>query len=520
MENYQTQRVMLYFQIKHLLQEHFNISQISDKLSISRTTVYFYADMSEEAFLEWVKQIRKKSKKLSLYEEPIRNRLSQHPELSGYQIHDWLLEHYPDVKVSRRTASNFVAYLRQVYHLPKPAKEKSGREYMAVEDLPYGRQAQVDFGVYELQTSDGTTLKVYFMITVLSRSRYKHAYFLDRPFTTADVIQGHEAAFVYFAGIPQQMVYDQDKLMVVSENVGDILFTEKFKAYLQVRKFELFVCRGSDPESKGKSESVVKYVKTNFLNARRFINAEVLNAECLAWLERTGNGQVHGTTKRIPAQEFLIEQQHLQALGPASLLFLEYQTYHVRKDNLITWKGNRYSVPAGTYKGKGSKVLVKVEGEDLLIYREDKTLIARHKISLDKGMTISNSNHRRDRSRNIQLLMEQVAELFSDRQAAQAYFTQLQKARPRYIRDQLLLIKRSIRKSNAEYADQALEFCQINTIVNANDFRAVLDQLSKSDQVPEPQLEQLLLESVDRRHYSATPQKSSITDYESIVNPK
>jgi hypothetical protein len=116
--------------------------------------------------------------------------------------------------------------------------------------------------------------------------------------------------------------------------------------------------------------------------------------------------------------------------------------------------------------------------------------------------------------------MEQVAELFTDPEAAQAYFGQLQQAKPRYIRDQLLLIKKSIRKSNTAYADQALAFCRTNAIFNANDFRAVLDQLSKIDHVPEPALEELLMESVDRKNYSATPQKSSITDYESIVNPK
>ncbi len=520
MKNYQTQRVMLYFQIKQLLQENFKISQISKKLSISRTTVYFYAGMNEEDFLAWVKQIRKKSKKLSPYEEQIRNRLSEHPELSGYQIHDWLLEHYPEVKVSRRTVSSFVSWLREVYHLPKPAKEKQGREYCAVEDLPYGKQAQVDFGVYEMKTSQGEDQKVYFMIAVLSRSRYKHVYFLDRPFTTADVIEAHEAAFAHFGGLPQQMVYDQDKLMVVSENAGDILLTEKFTAYLKVRKFELFVCRRSDPETKGKSESVVKYIKTGFLNQRVFINAEVLQAECLAWLERTGNGQLHGTTQGIPAEDFLIEQTHLQALGPASLSFLEYKKYHVRKDNLITWKGNRYSVPAGTYKGKGTQVWVKAEGEDLLICQQDKTPVARHKISSGRGMTLINSNHRRDRSQKIRQLIEQVAELFTDRQAAQAYFVQIQQARPRYIRDQLLLIKKAIGKSNAQYADQALAFCQTHTILSANDFRAVLDKLSRKDQVPEPELEELLLQSVDRSHYSATPQKSDINDYESIVNPQ
>ncbi len=512
---------MLYFDIKQLLSEKFNISQISKKLSISRTTAHFYAKMSEQEFLEWVKEVRKKQGKLSPYEEPVKNRLASHPDLSSYQIHDWLLEHHPDLKVSRRAVTGFVKHLRAVYHLPKPTKQKKGREYMAVEDLPYGKQAQVDFGVYEMATSHGETQKVYFMIMVLSRCRYKYVYFLSRPFTTADVIEAHEKAFACFGGLPKELVYDQDKLMVSSENWGDILFTEKFTAYLKVRKTEIFVCRKSDPETKGKSESVVKYVKSNFLNQRSFINDEILNAECLAWLKRTANGQVNGTTKRIPAEEFLIEKTHLSPFHPIALEWLAYEPYHVRKDNLITWKSNRYSVPEGTYKGSQTKVWVKVEnGGYLGIYDEQKEQIIKHKVSLGKGQTIINSNHRRDRSKKINELMEQVSKLFPGQLAAQNYFAQLQKAKPRYIRDQLLLIKKSIHKSNEAHLGQALEFCQANNIYNAGDFTAVLESLSQKRQAPEPQLEELLAKPVNRKHFAATPQTSSIDVYESIVNSK
>lgn len=512
---------MLYFDIKQLLSEKFKISQISDKLSISRTTAYFYAKMSEQEFLEWLRDIRKKQGKLSSYEEPVKNRLGAHPDLSSYQVHDWLLEHYPDFKVSRRAVTSFVRHLREVYHIPKPTKQKKGREYMAVEDLPYGKQAQVDFGVYEMATSQGEVQKVYFMVMVLSRCRYKYVFCLSRHFTTADVIEAHEKGFAYFEGLPQELVYDQDKLMVVSENAGDILFTEKFTAYLKVRKIEIFVCRKSDPETKGKSESVVKYVKSNFLNQRPFINDEVLNAECLAWLKRTANGQVNGTTQRIPAEELLVEKQHLGVLHPISLNWLAYAPYHVRKDNLITWKSNRYSVPEGTYKGQQTKVWVKVEEEGYLgLYNEQKEQIGRHKISLGKGQTIINPNHRRDRSKKINELMEQVAKLFPDQQPAQNYFAQLQKAKPRYIRDQLLLIKKSIHKSNEAYLGQALGFCQANSIYNAGDFTAVLESLSQESQAPEPQLEGLLAKPANRKHFAATPQTSSIDDYESIVNSK
>ena len=67
MKRYQTQRVMLYYQIKELLKDNFNKSQISRKLSISRTTLYFYASMSEEEFCKWVKEVKKKAGKLSSF---------------------------------------------------------------------------------------------------------------------------------------------------------------------------------------------------------------------------------------------------------------------------------------------------------------------------------------------------------------------------------------------------------------------------------------------------------------------
>mgnify|MGYP000016624975 FL=1 len=70
-------------------------------------------------------------------------------------------------------------------------------------------------------------------------------------------------------------------------------------------------CHKADPESKGKVENVVKYVKENFLVARVFRDIDSLNREALEWLERTGNGKVHGTARRVPREEFAVEKSFL-----------------------------------------------------------------------------------------------------------------------------------------------------------------------------------------------------------------
>ena len=51
----------------------------------------------------------------------------------------------------------------------------------------------------------------------------------------------------------------------------------------------IFLCRGNDPQSKGKIESVIKYIKGNFLACRIYRGISVLNSDGLAWLERTAN---------------------------------------------------------------------------------------------------------------------------------------------------------------------------------------------------------------------------------------
>src|SRR5699024_12630033 len=112
---------------------------------------------------------------------------------------------------------------------------------------------------------------------------------LDRPFTTRDVITAHENAFRYFGGIPSELVYDQDALLIVSENNGDLILTKDFQSYKETRDLIVWMCRGADPESKGKVENVVKYVKNNFAKHRLYYGLNKWNETAWEWLERTGN---------------------------------------------------------------------------------------------------------------------------------------------------------------------------------------------------------------------------------------
>ena len=168
-----------------------------------------------------------------------------------------------------------------------------------MDELPMGHQIQMDFGVKNMPLSNRQGYrKVYFAGMVLANSRYKWGYFQNRPFTSSDLIRAMDGCFNYFGGITKEIVVDQDSIIVVSENNGDIIYTYEFEQYKQQMDFKMRVCRGQDPESKGMVESVVKFVKRNYLPHRYYMEPDVLNQSFLAWLNRTGNAKLHGTTKK------------------------------------------------------------------------------------------------------------------------------------------------------------------------------------------------------------------------------
>lgn len=286
---------MIYNEIHRLRSEGFSNSAIARKLNVSRNRVIDYGKMKPKEFYEFVTSLQNRSKKLDPHREKILEWLTEHPDLSSAQIYDWLQEKLEVQSVTEGTVRNFVNELRELYCI---SKTSMGRSYTAVPELPMGKQIQVDFGECKQLMTDKQQKKLYFIAFVLAHSRYKYVEWLDRPFRTSDLIKMHENAFTYFGGMTEEIVYDQDHLLAVSENAGDLVLTTEFTKYHQKRKFKIYLCRKADPESKGKIEQVIKYVKNNFAKNRAFDNLIDWQEASIRWLERTGNYKVHHNTKK------------------------------------------------------------------------------------------------------------------------------------------------------------------------------------------------------------------------------
>ena len=507
---------IMYHEIYQLARLGFKKAKIARYLVLDSRTVGKYLAMSEADYERFLTGPGRRDKKLSEYEEFVRDRLVEFPDTSAAQMYDWLKEHHPEFPdVTGRTVYNFVMFVRAEHNIPVVGPQ---REYFPVEELPYGRQGQVDFGEYNMRTPSGGRKKVYFFVMVLSRSRMKYLWFSEVPFTAALTSQTHEQAFAFFGGVPHTIVYDLDRIMVTSENLGQVLLTAAFKAYVASAGFELHFCRPADPESKGKVENVVGYVKKNFLYNRAYVDCDGLNSQGLAWLARTANHLPHNVTKKSPQTEHLIEQQHLTPHKPV-LMENDYQSYYVRKNNCIPYKSNFYSLPAGTYQGRGSQVLLKKSGQTIDIYSLDEQLICSHQIASSTGKTVINTNHRRDSSKSLEELMSQAAGRFSDPDRARQYFGHIQERLPRYIRDHLQCILKALTDVAAEQADGALNFCMTHQLYSGTEFEQVLRvQASQTKQTVRPDPITLLHTDVVEKARQA-PQASKLDDYESIINP-
>jgi transposase len=508
--------LLMYHEVHRLKREGLKPAQIARELASDRRTIKKYLSMNEEEYMDLKYSQLERKKALDQYQEFVKNRLEQFPEASAAQVHDWLKEYFNEmVPVSEKTVFNFVLSVRNKYGIPRPF---SCRDYTQVAELPYGKQAQADFGEYNMTTEDGKRKKIYFFSMVLSRSRQKYVWFREHPFNTLSAIDAHERCFQHFMGMPHEVVYDQDKLMLVDENKGDLVLTEQFRQYTQYRKFKLHFCRKADPPSKGKIENVIKYIKYNFLRGRIYVNIDTLNGEGYAWLSRTANAKTHAATKKIPEQEWLTEKEHLMPYDYIQYIQQSLKAYTVRKDNTIAFKSNFYLLPSGTYQGGKTTVQIDLtDNNTIIIYNASKNEIARYTVFSGKGKLIGNNNFKRDFSSGIEKLLNEVSSSFKDPELAINYLQQVRSEYPRYIRDQLLLIRKLIQSYDMDLMNQALDICIQHKILKATDMESVVTKL-KAQIINNPTLEPVTIKTMNKESFRIIPQKSNISDYNKLMN--
>ncbi len=458
----------MYSRIQEKRKEGYSKNAVAKQLDLNWRTVNQYWDMTPEEY----EQMRERQ-----YESGLEGRkdiivkwLQEREDPTAAQIQDWLEEHYKE-KHPSRTVRHFVAKIRKDYNI---LRNKQEREYGPVEELPPGFQMQADFGVYNALVDNKRRKKLHFVLFILAHSRFKFAVWQEKHFNALDFVRSLEMCFEALGGRTKQLVIDQDRLMVYSENYGEIIFTHEFESCKTRHNLNVYVCRKADPEGKGMVESGVKFVKNNFAKGRIFSNMSQWVEDFNNWLIRTGNGKEHEVIKKIPADVFVEEAPHLTPV----IAFTKEQipsesiiTTPVLKNNTIRYKGNRYSLPLGTHS-ICKHVNLAIDDGNISVYNSsDNSFIETLTISTEKGKLILNTDHKRKKSEKVEQLKDDVLAALGSSEMAEQFIKRIAKTKPRYIRDQMNIILNTIEKYSRDVVYDALRACDECKSDSATDFR-------------------------------------------------
>lgn len=451
--------------IKDCMKLGLNKSETADKLGLDRKTVSRFWSMSLEEFTVWRKQASRRKRKFSLFQEEILKiyQLNGNQPLNKASVFDVLEERHGTLPGTERCLSDFILMLEQTGQLIYEAKPI--RHYDPVPELPFGQQLQVDLGEYRQR--DGRRWHIF--AAVLANSRYKFALLQDRPFTTLDLIEALLQCFDFLGGMPRELAVDQDRLMVVRENYGDLVYTEQFKQFIDEMNLQMHVCRRSDPESKGKVEATVHYVKGNFFGARQFTNPEEANAALLAWLRRRANGRICEATGRIPSDVFETEKEHLRPAKSSVFRSTRPEERELRKvdpRSRIKVKGSTYPVP-DEYRGRQVHVEIRPESIRVFDGKSGEALREHPRVAPGENAPdlVTEQLRGEKRQRRIDDLLSWHPQTDWQR------FVEANRERyPRYLRDQYDYGNRHLRSGlDEEILQESLEYCLNNGSVSMAD---------------------------------------------------
>lgn len=355
--------------------------RIARRLGISRETVKKYIEDPEFSGRESISR----KKKLDPFEDQISNWLKE----DAYSA-TWIYDHLNKI--------GFEGSYEIVKRKVKALKDTRMRiAYIRFETEP-GRQAQVDFGEFQVALPDGRIKKSYLFSMILGYSRKIFAVFIERC-DLPSFLDCHIAAFDFFGGVPQEILYDRMKNVYIGRIAGEDKFNDTLTAFALHYGFKPEVAPAYAPWVKGKVERPFSFIREGFWRGYGFISLQLANRDLALWLAQKEE-RIHGTTHEKISLRFKREHPQLNHL-PGNQFDTSWRVYRkVGKDCIINFEGNRYVLP---HPLVGKQVILRIKDKALRIF-DDNDLIVTYEIPEGKGHLIEDKRFyealRRDREMN------------------------------------------------------------------------------------------------------------------------
>jgi transposase len=353
---------------------------------------YFKQGMSKRAIARHFGISRDSVDKMIVYAVPPGYRRTapiRRPKLDGFTeiIDAWLEEDRSVPRKQRHTAKRVFERLRDEhgfaggYTIVKDyirACERRGREvFVPLQHAP--GHAQADFGE-ALVVIGEVEQKAHFFAFDLPHSDacYVRAY----PAATAEAwVDGHVHAFAFFGGVPQSVLYDNDRCLVArilpdGTRIRSTLFSGFLSHYVIQDRYG----RPGKGNDKGSVEGIVGWSRRNLMvPLPRFATWEDFNA----WLEeqcRKRQGAVLRGHSETIGERLQRDLAAMAQLPPSPFDACDQATGRASSQALVRYKTNDYSVPVAFahrdvwIRGYVDRVVIGCGGE----------IIARHRRSYDR----------------------------------------------------------------------------------------------------------------------------------------
>jgi hypothetical protein len=188
------------------------------------------------------------------------------------------------------------------------------------------------------------------------------------------LLRGLVAAFCALTFVPWVLTFDNMKTVTSGrDSQNQPIWTPALLHLAASFDFHPEACAIRAANQKGSVESLVKWVKGNFLAGRSFADDPDLARQTTEWLAAV-NARPNAATREAPNQRLRAEMAQGGKLPFDAFDFALSERAQVSAESVVPFEGNGYSVPLGHL---GAPVTVRVHAERIRIFR-DTLLLADH----------------------------------------------------------------------------------------------------------------------------------------------